>query len=903
MNRIDKEKKEVEKLKVNIKGMTCASCVSKIESGLKNLEGVDNAVVNLGLENAYIEFDPKKLGYKDIIQTINKIGYKASLSKSRFQLEQDLNENQLNKLENIVKEIEGIDEVIFNIDKKDIIISYNSEIINPAKFKKKMKEKGYILTEKTSELEQKEREKDIEIKKMRNLFIASLILSIPIILLSFIPILNETINKWVLLIITTPLEFIVGYKFLKGAIIALKHGTTNMDVLIFLGTATAYVYSAIATIFPIDGKLYYETVAMILTFIFLGKYLEAYTKRKSSDAIKKLMKLQAKTARVLRNGNELDIPVDEVKVGDIIIVRPGEKIPLDSVIIEGRSSVDESMITGESIPVEKNVDDKVIGGTINQRGLLKIKVEKIGEDTLLSQIIKLVEQAQGQKAPIQKIADKVAGIFVPLVISFAIIAAIIWYFFGGNIITDPFIFALTRFVAVVVVACPCAMGLAVPTAILVSSGKGAQNGILIKGGESLELAHKIQTVVFDKTGTLTKGDPQVLDLIVYGITEKDLMFYAGSAEKGSEHPLANAIIKKSEDMGIELIEPDSMEAIPGLGLKAHIDNKEILIGNERLIKEYNIEISDIINDIKGFQNEGKTVVIISIDNIVRGVISVGDPIKEYSEMTIKRLKEMGLEVIMLTGDNKNTGNAIARKLGIDKVLSEILPPDKAKEIKKLQSQGRIVAMVGDGINDAPALAQADIGIAMGSGTDIAIETGDIILMGDDIRNVVVAIELSKKTMTKIKQNLFWAFIYNIILIPLAAGLIYPLTGFTIPPGLSAVFMAFSSVSVVSNSLLLKRFSPKLKKIEKIKKKDKKEDSIMEEKIAVYEKYKDKKLKLKCVECGAIVDLPQHCGRDMIPYEGKLVCWMNLAPQFSGMKCGEAEIPEHHGKKMEIIEVS
>jgi len=876
--------------------MTCASCVSKIETTLKKLDGVNNATVNLGLENAFIEFNPKKLSYKDIIQSIKNTGYKASLNKSELFIKEIISEKQMENLKSEIEKYSGIDQVFTYPEKRSIIIYYNPEILTISSFKKLMKQKGYTLTEKLSELEQKEKEKDIEIKHMRNLFISSLFLSIPILIFSFIPILPESINRWFLLILATPLEFIVGYKFLKGAIVSLKHGSANMDVLIFLGTGTAYIYSLIVIVLFLPGVIYFEAVALILSFIYLGKYLEAYTKRKSSDAIKKLMKLQAKTARVIRNNEEINIPIDDVRVGDIVLVKPGEKIPVDGSIIEGKSAIDESMITGESIPVEKTVGDKVIGATINQRGFIKIHTDKIGEDTILSQIIKLVEHAQSQKAPIQKIADKVAGIFIPLVIIIGVLIFFLWYFLGNGLVANPFTFALERFVAIMVVACPCAMGLAVPTAILVSSGKGAQVGILIKGGESLELTHKIQTIVFDKTGTLTKGDPEVMDIVTYGIDDVDLIFYAGSAEKGSEHPLSNAIIKKAENYQIELIEPSNLEAVPGMGIKALIKDDEILIGNERLMSKFNIDYSKAKDDIELFQNDGKTVVIIAINNELKGIITIADPIKDFSEMAIKKLKDMGLEIVMLTGDNKITGKAIGKKLGIDKILSEVLPSEKANEIKKLQESGKLVAMVGDGINDAPALAQANIGIAMGSGTDIAIETGDIILMTNDIRNVAASINLSKKTITKIKQNLFWAFIYNIILIPLAAGALYTTTGFTIPPGLSALFMAFSSVSVVSNSLLLKRFNPRMKN------QIKEEKSLMEEKIEIYEKYKDKKLKLKCKECGALQDLPQHCGKDMIPYKDKLVCWMNLAPQFGGTSCGQTDIPEHHGKKMEIIEV-
>ncbi|TFF90782.1 MAG: copper-translocating P-type ATPase [Promethearchaeota archaeon] len=877
--------------------MTCASCVSKIEKTLNNLNGINKANVNLGLENAYIEFIPKNLSYKDIIRSIKEAGYKASLNKSEFVFEKNISELEIKELKEVTENIKGINETFVYPNRNSIIIFFNSEVMTTSQFKKIMKQKGYILIEKLSSVEMREKEKAKEIKRMRNLFIASLCLSIPIIILTFVSIIPEQINRWILLILATPLEFLVGYKFLKGAITALKHGSANMDVLVFLGTGTAYIYSTIGTILNFSGMLYFEAVAMILSFIYLGKYLEAYTKRKSSEAIKKLMNLKVKSARIIRDGSEINIPIDDIELGDVAIIKPGEKIPIDGTIIEGTSTVDESMITGESIPIKKEIGDKVIGSTINQSGFIKVKTEKIGDETVLSQIIKLVEQAQSQKAPIQKIADRVAGIFVPIVISIALLSFFLWLLLGVGIISNPLNFAIERFVAVVVVACPCAMGLAVPTAILVSSGKGAQNGILIKGGESLEVAHKIQTIVFDKTGTLTKGEPEVMNIISYTIKERELLFYAASAEKGSEHPLGNAIIEKAEELGIKLNDPSSLEAIAGMGINAKVNDRSVLIGNMRLMDKFRIDISNAYETIKKLQNEGKTVVIMALDDILSGILSIADPIKDYSEMAINALHKMGLEIIMITGDNRKTGESIAKKLGIDRVLSEVLPSDKAAEIKGLQESNKVVAMVGDGINDAPALAQADLGIAMGSGTDIAIETGDIILMTSDIRNVVAAINLSKKTMSKIKQNLFWAFFYNVILIPLAAGVLFTLVGLIIPPGLSALFMAFSSVSVVSNSLLIKRYNPQMKK------KVKEAKSIMDEKIKVYEEYKDKKLNLKCKECGEIQDLPQHCGKDMMPYKDKLVCWMNLAPEFGGMKCGETEIPTHHDKKMEIFEIT
>ncbi|MEM4181784.1 MAG: copper-translocating P-type ATPase [Candidatus Pacearchaeota archaeon] len=612
----------------------------------------------------------------------------------------------------------------------------------------------------------------------------------------------------ILLLLATPIQFIVGYRFYRGAFLALKAKTANMDTLIAIGTSAAYFYSFFVVLFPniLGDNVYFETSSIIITFIILGKWLEAVTKGKASEAIKKLMGLQPKNAIVIRDGKEVQIPINEVIVGDIIVVKPGQKIPVDGIVIDGISSVDESMITGESMPIEKKKGDTVIGATINKHGSFKFKATKVGKDTALNQIIKLVEEAQGSKAPIQRLADKVSSYFVPAVISIAILAFIFWYFILG----ESFVFSLSIFIAVLIIACPCALGLATPTAIMVGTGKGAENGILIKGAEALENAHKLTTIVFDKTGTLTEGKPVVTDILAVGrLDKKEILKYAAISEKKSEHPLADSIINKAREEKMKIPDAKFFKAIPGHGIIAKYNKNEILFGNRNLMKKHKIKIETFEEKISNLENEGKTVMILAVNRKVVGLIAVADTLKEFSKEAVQKLHKMGKEVIMITGDNKRTANAIARQLGIDYVLAEVLPEDKEKEISKLQKKGKIVAMVGDGINDAPALARADIGIAIGAGTDVALETGQIVLVKNDLRDVVTAIDLSNYTIKKIKQNLFWAFFYNSMGIPIAAGLLYPFTGFLLNPIIAGIAMAFSSVSVVSNSLLMKKYRKKL----------------------------------------------------------------------------------------------
>ena len=737
----------MKKLIIPIYGMHCASCAQKIESTLKKLDGVTNANVNFATEKATVEFDENVTNESEIYNIIEQLGYK------------------------VIKEI-------------------NHE------------------AERFVDKEREVREK--EIKRIKSLFIFSLLLSIPVFLIAMpFEWLNIEIpyKNIILLLLTTPIQFIVGYRFYKEAFSALKAKTANMSTLIAIGTSAAYFYSLFVVLFPdILGKnVYFETSAIIITFVILGKWLEAITKGRASEAIKKLIGLQPKYATVIRDGKETQISIKDVVVGDTIVVKPGQKIPVDGVVIEGTSSVDESMITGESIPVEKRKGDTVIGGTINKYGSFKFKATKVGRDTVLNQIIKLVEEAQGSKAPIQRLADRVSSYFVPTVILIAIVSFLLWYFVLGQ----SFIFSLNIFIAVLIIACPCALGLATPTAIIVGTGKGAENGILIKNAEALENIHKLTTMVFDKTGTLTKGKPSVTDILADELDKKEILKYAAIAEKKSEHPLAEAIINKAKEEKLEIPDAESFEAIPGHGILAKYDGKTILFGNRDLMKKYKIKIGELEKKISALENEGKTVMILVLDKKIIGLIAVADTLKEFSKEVVQKLHKMGKEVIMITGDNKRTANAIARQLGIDYVLAEVLPEEKEKEIEKLQKKGKIVAMVGDGINDAPALAKADIGIAIGAGTDIALETGDVILIKNDLRDVITAIDLSNYTIKKIKQNLFWAFFYNCVGIPVAAGLLYPFTGLLLNPMIAAIAMAFSSVSVVSNSLLMKRYKPRI----------------------------------------------------------------------------------------------
>ncbi len=665
-------------------------------------------------------------------------------------------------------------------------------------------------------------EPEKEMRTLKLLLIFSFSLSIPTLILSFLPGLDITIRNFVLFGLATPVQFIAGWRYYRGTLDAIKNRMANMDSLIAVGTSAAWGYSTVVTFFPgffAGEEVFFDTAAFIISLILLGRYFEEKAKGRASEAIRRLMDLAPKKARVLRDGEEVEVPVELVRVEDIVIVRPGEKIPVDGLVTEGRSSVDESMITGESIPVEKGPGDEVVGATMNKIGMLKFKATKVGKDTALSQIINLVEEAQQSRAPIQKLADVISSYFVPAVIGIAVITSIFWYYLGTGMWTPPmgfsaFTFSLTVFVAVLIIACPCALGIATPAAIMVGTGKGAENGLLIKGAEYLEKARKMDVVVFDKTGTLTKGMPEVTDVITLAdLSEEEVLLAAAVAEKGSEHPLAEAILRRAEEKGIDVPDPEDFEAVPGHGVRAVVEGRRVLLGNRKLMVDSGIELGEGERVVQNLERMGKTVMLLAQEGDLAGAVAVADTLKEHSKEAVGALMSMGIRPVMLTGDNERTAMAIAAQLGIQDVMAEVLPGEKAERIKRLQEQGNAVGMVGDGINDAPALAQADVGIAIGSGTDVAMEAGGIVLVKDDLRDVVASIQLSRRTYSKIRQNLFWAFAYNTALIPVAAGLLYPLVGLLLDPIFAGAAMGFSSTTVVTNSLLLKRFQPTLTKWE------------------------------------------------------------------------------------------
>ncbi len=820
---IDKEpiKKNIERRVISISGMHCASCAQTIEKALSKTEGVVKASVNFASEKASIEFDKLKIDEAHLREAVKKTGYKVTGEpKSGDAVELKLkiigmdNPHCVGTITNALNLVKGIlsKELYVN---RNAFIRYDPKLTNADEIKKAIKNAGYSPVEQKQGADAEKEAREKEIKRLKWEVIAGAILSVPIFILSFPEWFKIIIpfQNYVLLILASPVQLILAYRFYVGTYIGLMNKTANMDTLIAVGTGAAYIYSVLVTFFPnaFAGSVYYDTSAIIITFILLGKYLEALTKGKASEAIRKLIGLQAKTAIAERDGKEIEIPIEELQIDDIVIVKPGQRIPTDGIVVFGASHVDESMLTGESMPVSKKIGDKAIGATINKSGMLKIKATKVGSDTMLAQIIKLVEEAQGSKAPIQRLADKVSSVFVPIVILMAVLSFLFWYFAAPIFLAVPsgtFIFAFTIFIAVLIIACPCALGLATPTAIMVGTGKGAEHGILIKNAEALETAHRLSTIVFDKTGTLTKGKPEVTDIAVLDkkFAENDILKFAAIAEKGSEHPLAEAVVNLAKSRKIPVSEPSKFEAVHGKGVSAKYKSFNILIGNDKLMHQYGLKISDEAEErIKHLEVQGKTTVILALEKSIIGLVAIADTLKENSKEAVEELHKVGKEVAMITGDNSRVAKAIASQLGIKKVLAEVLPQDKEKEIKKLKSEGKIVAMVGDGINDAPALAAADIGIAVGAGTDIAIETGQIILIKNDLRDVVTAIKLSSYTIAKIKQNLFWAFIYNVAGIPVAAGLLYPFFGFLLNPIIAAAAMAFSSVSVVSNSLLMRRW--------------------------------------------------------------------------------------------------
>lgn len=806
------------KKEYKIEGMTCAACASAVERATKKVKGIKNASVNLATEKLTIECD-NLVDDNEIISAVKKAGYsvKQNIVKKSFKVEGMTCAACVRAVEIATSKVSGVISANVNLAAEKLTVEYDQEVVNISELKKVISNAGYKLIVEKSEFENDDNAKNIKALKKR--FIFSLIFTVPLLYIAMghmigLPLPNflnphhHPVNFVLSQLILTVPVIVMGYKFYMVGFKTLIKRSPNMDSLIAIGTSAAFSYGIYAFYKIISGdhsyvdQLYFESAAVILTLITLGKFFEAKSKGKTKEAIKKLMGLAPKNALVERDGKEIVIPIEDVVVGDIVIVRPGEKMPVDGVVISGFTSVDESMLTGESIPVEKNVGDKIIGASINKFGSIKYKATKVGSDTVLAQIVKLVEEAQGSKAPIAKLADIISGYFVPVVIILDIISSVIWF-----IVKQDFEFALTIFISVLVIACPCALGLATPTAIMVGTGKGAENGVLIKSGLALEITHKVNVIVFDKTGTITEGKPVVTDIITDGIKEEELLQLAASSEKASEHPLGEAIVNEAIKRGLELKEVNSFKAIPGAGIFVSIEDKDILLGNYKLMKDHEIQLGSFENHANELAQMGKTPMFVSINNKISGVIAVSDVIKENSVVAINKLKKMGIKIAMITGDNKVTANAISKQVGIDIVLAEVLPEDKANEVKKLQKDGSVVAFVGDGINDAPALAQSDVGIAIGSGTDIAMESADIVLMKSDLLDVVTAIQLSKKTIKNIKENLFWAFAYNVLGIPLAMGLLYIFSGPLLNPMFAGAAMSFSSVSVVLNALRLKRFKP------------------------------------------------------------------------------------------------
>lgn len=798
--------KKMKEASIQITGMTCAACSTRIEKGLNKMEGVEQASVNLALEKSTIQYDPAKLSEADFEKKIEALGYGVVKQKAEFEITGMTCAACSTRIEKGLNKMDGITTANVNLALEKATIEFNPSEVSIGDIIAKVEKLGYGAHQKQDEQEQVDH-REQHIKDQQRKFILSAILSLPLLwtmvghfsFTSFLYVPDILMNPWFQMILATPVQFIIGKQFYVGAYKALRNGSANMDVLVAMGTSAAYfysVYQAIVTAGTHHGPhLYFETSAVLITLILLGKLFEARAKGRSSEAIKKLMGLQAKTAIVVRDGVEKEVPLEEVVIGDTILVKPGEKIPVDGEVIEGTTAVDESMLTGESLPVDKNAGDILYGSTINKNGFIKMKATKVGRDTALAQIIKVVEDAQGSKAPIQRLADQISGIFVPIVVGIAVLTFLVWILWVQPGEVTP---ALEVLIAVLVIACPCALGLATPTSIMAGSGRAAEFGILFKGGEHLEQTQGIDTVVVDKTGTVTHGKPVLTDVIVAdGQDEAKFLSLIGAAEKQSEHPLAQAIVEGIQEKGIELANVQFFENIPGYGVQATVSGQGVVIGTRKLMQQYGIEIQSVLPAMEELERNGKTAMLAGINGQYAGLVAVADTIKDTSREAVRRLQQMNIKVIMMTGDNERTAQAIGKEVGVDDVIAEVLPEGKAEEVKKLQNQGKKVAMVGDGINDAPALATADIGMAIGTGTDVAMEAADITLIRGDLNSIADAILMSRKTMRNIKQNLFWAFAYNTIGIPIAAvGLL--------APWVAGAAMAFSSVSVVLNALRLQR---------------------------------------------------------------------------------------------------
>ncbi len=807
---------DLKKIELSIRGMSCASCAATIEKALQHSAGVHNATVNFAAQTAEVVFDVTQNSVTKLVETVNAAGYAVASRQIVLNIKGMSCASCVKRVETALKKVAGVTSASVNLSTAQAQVVYLPEMVNLHQLVNAVKQSGYEATVvsagKAEDSEQAEREKHY--RQLWHKMIFSAALSMLILfgsmaeLFPFLNLISEQVRFLLLLLLTTPVLFYSGTQFYVSAWKALKHRAADMNTLIAIGTGAAYIYSVIATFFPSFlpenmRHVYYDTTAVIITLILLGRALEARARSRTSEAIKKLIGLQAKTARVIRDGKEMDLPIEQVLVGDLIVVRPGEKIAVDGIIVSGFSAVDESMITGESLPVGKKAGAEVIGATINKTGSFTFKATKVGRDTVLAHIIKMVQQAQGSKAPIQRLADIISGFFVPMVIAIAILAFIVWLNFGPE---PALTYALITFVTVLIIACPCALGLATPTSIMVGTGRAAEIGILIKSGEALEIAHKLQAIILDKTGTITYGEPKVTDVIAFNNFHSDnLLSLAASVEKGSEHPLGQAICESAKNKRLPVTEVDNFKAIAGYGVEAQLNNSTVRLGNLKLMTDLNIDIGAAQAHLTRFADEGKTPMLMAVNDRLAGLIAVADIIKKDSAKAIQSLHRLGLEVIMITGDNQRTAHAIAKQVNIDRVLAEVLPENKALHVKQLQAEGKIVAMVGDGINDAPALAQADIGIAIGTGTDIAMESSDITLIKGNLTSVVHAIQLSKATMKNIKQNLFGSFVYNTLGIPIAAGVLYPFFGLLLNPIIASAAMAASSVTVVSNALRLRKF--------------------------------------------------------------------------------------------------
>lgn len=814
---------EEKKAELKVTGMVCAACTSAIEKSLRSLDGVSAAQVNLATEIASVVYEPGKLKLGDLEKAVRDAGYDVIDEKVVLKIGGMVCAMCVGALEIALKKLDGVVEASVNLAAEKAYVTYNPRMVSVQDMKKAIEDTGYQYLgvageETTVDFEKEERARDLMDKRRK--IIIGFTTSFFLMGLMYLPldrvipmnVLMAVPMTYLMLVISAPVFVYVSYPIFRAALRSLSNRNLNMDVMYAMGIGVAYASSILGTfrIVLTSDFMFYETAVMLASFLTLGRYLEAGAKGRTSEAIKKLVGLQPRTAIVLKNGSEIETPIENVQVDDIILVKPGEKIPVDGVVSDGSSYVDESMITGEPVPVLKEIDNNVVGGTLNKNGAIKFKAKKVGRDTVLAQIVSLVEAAQGSRPPIQSIADRAVTYFIPTILTIAFLSFVYWYLIARNTL----LFSLTALISVLVIACPCALGLATPTAVTVGIGRGAELGILIKSGEALEAADKLKAVAFDKTGTLTVGRPEITDMVSFEMDEKELLRLAASAEKNSEHPLAEAVVRKALAEGIVMEGAKEFDATPGKGVVARVLGKEIITGNRMIFLDRGIELQeDVLSRASGFEEQGKTAILVSVDGKISGILAIADRLKDTAEGAVAELKKMNIQVVMITGDNFRSASAVASQLGIDDVLAEVLPEDKAKEIKRIQAGGMPIAFVGDGINDAPALAQANVGIAIGGGTDVAIETGEIVLIRDNLLDAVSAIQLSRKVITRIKLNIFWAFAYNIILVPLAAGALYPFFGITFRPELAGLAMALSSVTVVTLSLLLKRYVPPARQLE------------------------------------------------------------------------------------------